>query len=361
MGVYCLDKVKVGILGSTGSVGQRYVNMLKDHPWFEIAALSASSASVGKKYREASKWVLDTNMPSAPAEMKVVSADPKAMKSEGVEVVFSALPSEIAKSVEVEMVEVGFTVVADTSAHRMDPEVPVMIPEVNSQHLDAIKDQKKKWKGIIVTSPNCTTIGLASSLKPIYMNYGIKRVLVSTMQALSGAGFFGVPSMAIVDNVIPYIKNEEEKVAAELLKILGDYKDGFKHASIKVGASCHRVGVLDGHTEAVFLETEKPSSPEEIMTCMKNFKAEPQKLKLPSAPEQPIIVRLEPDRPQPRLDRLSGTPERAKGMATVVGRVRREEALDNGIKYVVLSHNTIRGAAGNAILIAELLKAKDII
>jgi len=356
-----MDKIKVGILGSTGSVGQRYVNMLKDHPWFEIVALSASNASAGKKYREAAKWVLDTDLPYGPAEMKIVPAEAKLLKLMGTELVFSALPSEIAKTVEMEMVSEGLAVVADTSAHRMDPEVPIMIPEVNSEHIEALEKQKKRGRGIIATGPNCTTIGLAISLKPIQKNFGIRRVLVSTMQALSGAGFFGVPSMAILDNLIPYIKSEEEKVSIELLKILGEYNGSFKYANFKIGASCHRVGVLDGHTEAVFVETAKPATPEEVISCMKSFMGEPQKLKLPSAPVQPIIVRTEPDRPQPRLDRLSGSPERAKGMATVVGRVRKEDALDNGMKYIVLSHNTIRGAAGNAILIAEYLKAKNMV
>lgn len=353
-----MDKIKVGILGSTGSVGQRYVNMLESHPWFEIAVLSASSASVGKKYAEAAKWVLDSNMPESVKDIVIQPAEAEALRKEGVELVFSALPSEVAKVVESKMVEAGFTVVADTSAHRMDPDVPLLIPEVNSEHLVALDEQRRKGKGVIVTGPNCTTIGLAMSLKPIQQKFGIRRVLVSTMQALSGAGYFGVPSMAILDNLIPYIKNEEEKVAQELLKILGDYKNGFRFANIKVGASCHRVCVLDGHTEAVFLETLEEATPETVKECMKEFRGEPQRLSLPSAPVKPIIVREEPDRPQPRLDRLSGHPERAKGMATVVGRIRSEPALDNGIKYVLLSHNTIRGAAGNAILIAELLKAK---
>ena len=259
------------------------------------------------------------------------------------------------------MAKAGLAVVADTSAHRMDQHVPLIIPEVNARHLIALRGQRKNGKGFIVTGPNCTTIGLAMSLKPIHSEFGLRRVLVSTMQALSGAGFYGVPSMAIIDNLIPYIKNEEEKIAQELLKILGDYKGSFSFAKIKVGASCHRVGVLDGHTEAVFLETIKNASPEGVKECMRRFEGEPQKLKLPSAPFPPVVVREEPDRPQPRLDRLSGAPERAKGMATVVGRVRAESALDNGIKYVVLSHNTIRGAAGNAILIAELLKAKELV
>jgi len=357
-----MDKVRVGVLGSTGSVGQRYVNMLRDHPWFELTALSASASSVGKRYRDASKWVLDTGMPEWAADMTVIAADPKEFKKAGVELVFSALPSEVAKAVESEMVDAGFAVVADTSAHRMDPDVPIVIPEVNSQHLDAIEGQRKRGKrGLIVTGPNCTTSGLAMSLKPVQISYGLKMVLVSTMQALSGAGFFGVPSMAIVDNLVPYIKNEEEKVQQEVLKILGDYEGGFKQARIRVGASCQRVCVLDGHTEAVFMVTEKAASPEEVARCMEKFEGEPQRLRLPSAPMPPIIVRKEPDRPQPRLDRMAGSPERARGMATVVGRIRREEALENGIKYVLLSHNTIRGAAGNAILIAELLKAKDMI
>lgn len=354
-----MDKIRVGILGSTGSVGQRYVSMLSNHPWFEIAALSASGASAGKSYREAAKWVLDREMPAEQASLKIIAADAAEMKKAKVDLVFSALPSDVAKVVEAQMAVAGMVVVADTSAHRMGADVPLVIPEVNGDHLAAVEG--KKGKGYIVTGPNCTTIGLAMSLKPVQVKFGLKRVLVSTMQALSGAGFYGVPSMAIIDNLIPFIRGEEEKVAQEILKILGSYSNGFKYAGFKLGASCHRVGVLDGHTEAVFLETESEAAPAEVADCMRKFAAEPQKLGLPSAPVQPIIVRDEPDRPQPRLDRLSGSPERAKGMATVVGRIRDEPALDRGIKYVVLSHNTIRGAAGNAILIAEMLRAKRMI
>jgi aspartate-semialdehyde dehydrogenase len=351
-----MDKIKVGILGSTGSVGQRYVSMLSNHPWFETAALSASGASAGKAYKEAVKWVLDREMPAEEGAMKIIAADAAEMKKAKVDLVFSALPSDVAKVVEAQMVEAGLIVVADTSAHRMGAGVPLVIPEVNGDHLAAVEG--KKGKGYIITGPNCTTIGLAMSLKPVQDKFGLKRVLVSTMQALSGAGFYGVPSMAIIDNLIPYIRGEEEKVSQEILKILGSYRGVFKFADFKIGASCHRVGVMDGHTEAVFMETEIQAAPADIAECMARFVAEPQKLGLPSAPSQPIIVRSEPDRPQPRLDRLSGSPDRAKGMATVVGRIREEAALDHGIKYVVLSHNTIRGAAGNAILIAEMLRAK---
>jgi aspartate-semialdehyde dehydrogenase len=354
-----MDKIRVGILGSTGSVGQRYVSMLSSHPWFEIAALSASGASAGKSYGEAVKWVLDREMPEDQYAMKIIAADARGMKKEKVDLVFSALPSDVAKAIEAQMVAAGLVVVADTSAHRMGQDVPLVIPEVNGDHLAAVEG--RKGKGYIVTGPNCTTIGLAMSLKPVQTEFGLKRVLVSTMQALSGAGFYGVPSMAIIDNLIPYIKNEEEKVAQELLKILGSYRKGFKFADVKVGASCHRVGVLDGHIEAVFLETEEEATPKDIARCMAKFEGEPQRLGLPSAPIPPIIVRDEPDRPQPRLDRLSGSPPRAKGMATVVGRIREEPALERGIKYIVLSHNTIRGAAGNAILIAELLRAKGML
>ncbi|MDH5806984.1 MAG: aspartate-semialdehyde dehydrogenase [Candidatus Methanomethylicaceae archaeon] len=356
-----MGKIKVAILGSTGMVGQRYVKLLESHPWFEIVALSASKSSVGKKYGEIVKWVIEGVIPESIKDMVIVPAEENEIKKEGAELVFSALPSEVAYEIESNMAKAGYTVIADTSAHRMEPDVPLIIPEVNSEHLLAIYEQKKKRKGVIVTSPNCTTIGLAISLKPILDNFGIKRVIVSTMQALSGAGYFGVPSMAILDNLIPYIKNEEEKVVRELLKILGKYENGFNFSNIKIGASCHRVCVLDGHTEAVFIETEKKASINEIKECMIKFKGEPQKLSLPTAPINPIIVKEEPDRPQPRLDRLAGEPERARGMAVVVGRIREEPALDNGIKYIVLSHNTIRGAAGNAILIAELLKAKNLI
>ena len=359
-----MSRVKVGVLGATGIVGQRYVTLLHNHPWFELVAVAASEASAGKKYSEAAKWFIEAPLPENAAELKVLKTSPDEMKSYGVELVFSALPSEVALKVEEDFAKEGFFVVTDASAHRMDPDVPIAIPEVNPDHLEIIEVQRRRrgWEGFIVTSPNCTITGLALTLKPLLDKFGIKRVLVSTMQALSGAGYYGVTSMAILDNIIPYIKGEEEKVERESYKILGKF-DGEKivNASFKLSASCHRVNVLDGHTEAVFVELESSASVEDVKKAFKEFSSEPQKLKLPTAPTPPIMVREEQDRPQPRLDRYAGHPERARGMAVVVGRIRKDSAFENGVKYVLLSHNTIRGAAGNSVLIAELLKAKGLI
>lgn len=359
-----MGKVRVGVLGATGIVGQRYVTLLHDHPWFDLVALSASESSVGKKYSEAVKWFIEEPMPEEFKDLDVVRAEPEEMKRHGVEVVFSALPSEVAMRVEKDFAEEGFGVVSDASANRMEPDVPILIPEVNFDHLKIIEVQRRKrgWRGFIVTGPNCTTAGLALTLKPLLDKFGIRRVLVSTMQALSGAGYYGVTSMAILDNIIPFIKGEEEKVERESYKILGKLDGGsIRHADFKLSASCHRVNVLDGHTEAVFVELGSEASAEEVEGAFKSFASEPQRLKLPTAPMPPIVVKEEQDRPQPRLDRYSGYPERARGMAVVVGRVRKDAALDNGIKYVLLSHNTIRGAAGNSVLTAELLKAKGVI
>ena len=356
-----MAKISVGILGATGIVGQRYVSLLADHPWFEVRAVSASQASVGKKYREAVKWFIEPPMPEDIGELTVVPPDPRIFKDEGIELVFSALPSEVAGKIEGDFAAAGFAVASDASAHRYDPDVPIIIPEVNPDHLQIIEYQRRNrgWKGFIVTGPNCTAIGLVITLKPLLDAFGVRRVLVATMQALSGAGYFGVPSMAILDNLIPYIKKEEEKVSSEPQKILGRYENGkILPANIPIGASCHRVNVLDGHTEAVFVELGRKASPEEVIEVFMKFNPEPQQLNLPTAPQPPIIVREEPDRPQPRFDRSSVDPPRAKGMAVVVGRVREEPVFETGIKYILLSHNTIRGAAGNSVLTAELLRAK---
>jgi len=344
-----MTKKKAAVLGATGMVGQRFITLLENHPWFELKALLASERSAGKQYSKAAKWVLDQEMSQDVGDMKVLPMDPKEVGD--VEIAFSALPSDVAKEVEESFARAGITVLSNASAHRMEPDVPLLNPEVNADHISLIDEQRRKrgWDGAIITNPNCTVAVLSLSLKPIHENFRLKNVLVSTMQALSGAGFPGVAAIQIVDNIIPYIESEEEKVQDEALKILGEPK---KHASFKISASCHRVQVIDGHTEAVFVETEQKAEPEEIINVMEKFKAEPQKLKLPSAPEDPIVVRRNNFRPQPKLDRMEG-----QGMAVVVGRVRRDPAL-GGVKYIVLGHNTLRGAAGCSILNAELLKAK---
>ncbi|RLI05621.1 aspartate-semialdehyde dehydrogenase [Candidatus Bathyarchaeota archaeon] len=344
-----VKKIKAAVLGATGMVGQKFVHILEKNPWFELKSVAASERSVGKKYSEAVRGNLVGEFSEETLDLEVKPINPKALDE--AEIVFSALPADIALKTEEEFAKAGFVVFSNASSHRMDPDVPILNPEVNPEHAVLIEEQRRrrKWDGAIITNPNCTTAVLTLSLKPLMESFGLKRVIVSTMQAVSGAGYPGVPSLDIIDNVIPFIKQEEEKVQNETLKIMGSQE---KPAEFKVSASCHRVAVLDGHVEAVFVELEEKVEPEKVMETMSNFKGEPQKLKLPTAPDSPIIVRFEENRPQPRLDRMVG-----KGMAVVVGRVRKDEALD-GIKYVVLGHNLIRGAAGCSVLNAELLKMK---
>ena len=348
-----MDRLRVALLGATGMVGQRFVKLLANHEMFELTVLAASPRSAGKKYRDAVHWCIEGDLPEEVADMKIVRVGVEDVRREDeVDLVFSAVPSEVAKTIEAEFAKAGIPVISDASAYRMEEDVPILIGEVNPDHLKLVRKQARRgWKAFIVTSPNCTSNALILALKPLKDRFGIRRVLVSTMQALSGAGWTGVPSMAITDNVIPYIRNEEEKVEREALKILGRF-DGEKiiPADIKISASCHRVNVLEGHLEAVFVELESNADPEEVKEAMRNFKGRPQELMLPTAPKQPIIVRDEPDRPQPRLDRYAGG-----GMSIVVGRIRKDPVLENGIKFLVLGHNTIRGAAGNAVLNAELV------
>ncbi|MEM2103339.1 MAG: aspartate-semialdehyde dehydrogenase [Candidatus Bathyarchaeia archaeon] len=341
--------LKAAVLGATGMVGQIFVNLLNEHPWFDVTAVAASERSSGLKYSDAAHWKLPASMPAKVANLKVVDADPAAVKD--VDLVFSALPADVAGKVEEEFARAGYIVLSNASSHRMDPDVPLLNPEVNGDHVGLIEEQRRrrKWDGAIVTNPNCSTAILTLALKPIYDSFGINRVIVSTMQALSGAGYPGVASLDIVDNVIPFIRNEEEKMQSESLKILGF---PLKPADFKISASCHRVATLDGHVEAVFTELKSEANPEDVVKAMARFVGEPQKLKLPSAPTKPIVVRNEEDRPQVRLDRMEG-----KGMSVVVGRVRRDPAF-GGVKFIVLGHNTIRGAAGCSILNAEYLRAK---
>jgi len=343
--------MKAAILGATGLVGQRFVQLLNDHSWFEISALTGSDRSTGMAYGAAVNWRMETRPKENVAELTVQPSDPKDMDAD---VVFSALPADEALGIEEAFARAGHAVVSNASAHRMDPDVPLMNPEANFNHLSLIDEQrrKRKWDGAIVTNPNCTTAVLSLSLKPICDTFGIRNVVMSSMQATSGAGYPGVASLDIIDNVIPFIKEEEEKVQRETKKILGGVGQS---AEFNVSASCHRVPVIDGHTEAVFVQTEKAAQPEEVARCMAEFTAEPQKLKLPSAPERPLIVKSEQDRPQPRFDRNEG-----HGMSVVVGRVRKDPVFD-GVKYVALGHNTVRGAAGCAILIAESMKSQGYI
>lgn len=346
--------VNVGILGATGMVGQRFIQLLDNHPDFEITALAASSRSAGKRYEDATTWYLDNEMPDSVKDIIVKETDADAMDND-VDIVFSSLPTEFAANVEKDFAR-DYVVASNASAHRMKKNIPLVIPEVNPEYLDMIDAQQKEnnWDGFIVTNPNCSTIALTLSLKPIVDNFNVDAIRVSTMQAVSGAGYNGVPSMAIVDNLVPYIGSEEEKMESETLHLLGNY-DGEKvsNADFKLSASCHRVPVIDGHTEAVFVELDDDFDINDVKEKMANFKALPQKLNLFSAPENPVIVKEEIDRPQPRMDRNAGN-----GMSVSVGRLRKDQAFDNSFKYVLVGHNTIRGAAGASVLNAELINDK---
>jgi aspartate-semialdehyde dehydrogenase len=340
---------KVGILGATGSVGQRFIQLLDGHPWFELGALFASERSAGKQYREVAKWFLPSNMPEDAAETEVQRVDDVgATRNEDIAIMFSALPGEIASVVEKRCAQLGFAVATNVAVHRMEEDVPLVIPEINADHLALIETQKSKrgWDGFIITNPNCSTIVMTLSLKPL-MPFGITAVRVATMQAISGAGYAGLSSMAILDNVIPYIGKEEGKMESEPLKILGTFDgSGITYAPFTICASCHRVPVMDGHTEAIWVSFAEPVSAAEVKETLKNFTSD---IKTPFAPEKPIIVREEPDRPQPRLDRDAGN-----GMSVSVGRIRAGN-VGNEIKYIVQGHNTVRGAAGASILNAEVL------
>lgn len=344
--------LKAAVLGATGNIGQIFVQLLNGHPWFKVSVVAASERSAGRAYSEASRWRQSTPIPEDVADLDVVPIEPKAVRD--VDVVFSALPAEVAGKAEEEFAKAGYVVVSNTSAHRMEPEVPILNPEINCSHVSLIEEQRKrrKWDGAIVTNPNCSTAVLTLPLKPVYDEFGINRVVVSTMQAISGAGYPGVASLVILDNVIPFIGNEEKKLETETLKILGSPTEP---ADFKISASCHRVPTLDGHMEAVFVELKREADPDSVVAAMESFVGEPQKLKLPTAPAKPVVVRREEDRPQTRLDRMEGG-----GMSVVVGRVRKDPAI-GGIKFVALGHNTIRGGAGCGILNAEYLKAKKYI
>lgn len=346
-----MQKIKVGILGATGMVGQRFVQLLENHPWFEVAGLAASPNSVGRKYEEAvaGGWKISADVPEYARKMKINECKPGLSCS----IVFSALDAAVAGPIEEEFAKAGYVVSSNSSNHRMDSDVPLLIPEVNPEHLALIKmqQQQRKWKGFIVTNPNCSAIHMVLALKPLMEEFGLEKVMVTTMQALSGAGFPGVASLDIIDNVYPYIGMEEEKVQTEALKLLGKLNgNGVENAKVAVSAQCNRVNVSDGHTECVSVKLSKPATERDIISAFENFN--PLKsLKLPSSPKHPIAVRKEQDRPQPKLDRMV-----EKGMASVVGRIRKCPVLD--YKFVVLGHNTIRGAAGAAILNAELMKVK---
>lgn len=342
------SKIPVSILGATGLVGQRLVQMLADHPWFDVRVLAASDNSVGKPYGDAARWHLGSDMPAYARSMVVQPCTP----TPDIPLVFSALPTEVAGAVEDAFADAGCIVSSNASSHRMDADVPLVISEVNPDHLELVPVQKARRKGAIVCNANCSTIHLTLALKPLADSFGLRRLLVTTMQALSGAGYPGVASLDVLDNVVPYIGGEEGKLEKEPRKILGKLSgDRVADAEFQISAACNRVATRDGHLETVSIEFVNKPTIDQLKRALADFCGEPQVLKLPTAPVHPIIVREEPDRPQPRLDRdVEG------GMATVVGRVRECSVLD--YKLVLLGHNTIRGAAGGTLLNAELLVAK---
>ena len=342
-----MAKIKAGVLGATGAVGQRFIAGLKNHPWFELTSLAASERSAGKRYCEAAKWRLESELPDDIGEMTVANVDPREADAD---IVFPALPAADAMTIEPAFAAAGCAVASNTSSYRMADDVPLLIPECNQEHLDIIKLQREKrgWEGYLTTNPNCTTIVFTLPLKPL-MKFGIEMVHMASMQAVSGAGYEGVPSMAILGNVIPYIGGEEEKVETEPQKVLGRF-DGERiiNADFSVSASCHRVPVMDGHTEALWVKMRDEPTPEEVRQAMLDF--DPGLSDLPSSPKKAIIVKDELDRPQPRLDRGRGN-----GMSVSVGRIR------SGIRFICMGHNTVRGAAGAGILNAELLVKKGLL
>ena len=345
------ERLRVGILGATGTVGQRFIQLLEEHPQFEVTALAASDRSAGKVYAEACAWRLPGEMPERVKQIVVKAPAPPL----DCDFVFSSLPGDIAGKAEESFARAGYPTITNSSAHRMDADVPLLIPEVNHEHLALIDGQRAARgydRGFIVTNPNCSTIVIAMALAPLHASFGVTSCIATTMQAISGAGYPGVASLDINDNVLPYIGGEEEKIESETLKILGRVRDGaISGAEMQVSAQCNRVNVTDGHMASVRVKVSRPASSDEVRDALASFMSLPQELQLHSAPAQPIIVRAEADRPQPRLDRDAGN-----GMSVTVGRITPDNVLD--FRFVALGHNTIRGAAGAAILNAELLVAR---
>jgi aspartate-semialdehyde dehydrogenase len=343
-----MKRIRVGILGATGTVGQRFVQLLDGHPQFIVTALAASERSREKPYGAVCAWRLPGDMPVAARTLMVQAPEPPL----DCDVVFSSLPAELAGPVETRFAAAGYPVLSNSSSHRMDEAVPLLVPEVNAEHLTLLDACRGTGQGFIVTNPNCSTVMIALALAPLVAGFGVEAVAVTTLQALSGAGYPGVASLDITDNVIPFIAHEEEKIERETRKILGHLNGSrVTPAGFAVSAQCHRVNVVDGHLAAVRVRLARPAELAELGAAFAAFGGVPQALRLPSAPEHPILVREEPDRPQPRLDRDAG-----RGMSVTVGRIARDTVL--GHRFLVLGHNTIRGAAGAAILNAELLLAQ---
>jgi len=345
-----MSKTKVAILGATGAVGQRFVQLLENHPWFDVIALTGSNRSVGQKYGDVCNWILPGHIPDYASEVTVIPSD----SDFEARLVFSALPTHHARDLEPALAKKGYAICSNASACRTWDDVPILIPEVNADHTRLIDVQKKQrnWSGFIVTNPNCTSTGLTIAFRALHDAFKIQRAFIVSMQALSGAGYPGVPSLDIIDNVIPYIGGEEEKVESEPLKMLGIFNgETITPAIMTFSAHTNRVAVIDSHLVVSSVEFAQAVSPEEAKQVLRDFKAPEIAAGLPSAPQPAIVIRDEADRPQPRRDRYEG-----KGMASVVGRLRSDPIFH--IKFANLAHNTIRGAAGGAILNGELLKAE---
>jgi aspartate-semialdehyde dehydrogenase len=347
-----VKRIDVGILGATGMVGQQFIKQLAGHPWFNPVWLGASERSEGKSYADAATWRLSSQMPDALRAMRVHACTP----GQAPQLMFSALDAAAAKDIEPAFANAGHIVISNARSYRMDPLVPLLIPEVNADHLALLPAQRRErgWRGAIITNPNCSTVVLSMALAPL-RQFGLRSVMVTTMQAVSGAGYPGVPSLDIMGNVVPAISGEEEKMESETQKILGTLQGhGVTPHPVVVSAQTTRVAVIDGHTESVSVRLDTKPSVEEVIEAMRSFRGRPQELRLPLAPPAPVVWLDAPDRPQPRLDA-----DRDGGMAVTVGRVRRCPVLD--FKFIALGHNTIRGAAGAAVLNAELLQAEGLL
>ncbi len=350
-------RIPVAVLGATGSVGQRFVSLLANHPWFELQAVTASERSAGSLYGDTTQWLQTTPLPAYIAGLKVLPTEPRAVLASGVRLVFSALGSDVARQVERPLAAAGALVVSNAGAHRMDPDVPLVVPEVNPDHVN-LAAAAQDSPGALLTNPNCSTIGLVMALKPLVDAFGLRTVSVVTLQAVSGAGLPGVPSVQILDNLVPYIGGEEEKVESETRKILGTLRrQSITPHRLGISAQCTRVPVIDGHTACVSVELDSDADavePADVLAAWRDFTAAPQQLGLPTAPRRPVHVLDEVDAPQPRLHRdLDG------GMAASVGRLRHCPLLH--YKFVTLSHNTLRGAAGGSLLLAELAVARGLL
>ena len=343
-----MKKIPAAILGATGSVGQRFVQLLDQHPWFDVVCLTGSDRTIGTRYGDTCRWLLTTPMPEWAKDIKVSPTDPSQLDYP---LVFSALPADIAKTVEADFAAKGSMVCSNASAYRMESDVPILIPESNADHAKLVDVQRKErgWKGGIVTNSNCTSTGITVAFKAIQNAFGIDKAFVVSMQAVSGGGYPGVPSMDVLDNIMPFIKGEEDKVQTEPLKMLGTLTGNtIKPAEFIISAHTNRVAVTDGHMVCASLALKNKVAAAEAIEAIRNYQAPEICQDLPSTPKPVLVYRTEDNRPQPRLDRMTG-----KGMSTVVGRLREDPIFD--IKMVIYSHNTIRGAAGGSVYNAELL------